>query len=108
MTVKEFADRFGLRIYCMPDGDREIKGGYAGDLLSWVMGRLSADSAWVTIMSNVNIVAVAALADPACVVLSEGVAPDVGVVEKAIENGLNILGTPLNTFSVCNTIASVI
>ena len=108
MTVRQFADRYGLRIYCMPDGDREIKGGYAGDLLSWVMGHLRADLAWVTIMSNVNIVAVAALADPSCIILSEGVSPDADVIAKAIENGVNVLGSGQDTFSVCKTLASIL
>ncbi len=108
MTVRQFADQYGFRIYCMPDGDREIKGGYAGDLLSWVMGRLRADQAWVTIMSNVNIVAVASLADPSCIILSEGVNPEEDVIAKAIENGVNILGSGQNTFSVCSTIASIL
>ena len=108
MTVREFAEQYGMRIFCMPDGDREIKGGYAGDLLSWVMGRLRADQAWVTIMSNLNIVAVASLADPSCIVLSEGVIPDNDVLTKAIENGVNILGAGQNTFSVCSTIQSIL
>lgn len=108
MTVREFAEQYGMRIFCMPDGDREIKGGYAGDLLSWVMGRLRADQAWVTIMSNLNIVAVASLADPSCIVLSEGVIPDNDVLTKAIENGVNILGSGQNTFSVCSTIQSIL
>ncbi|MBR2353641.1 MAG: hypothetical protein IKA76_03970 [Clostridia bacterium] len=106
MTVREFADKHGCRIYCMPDGDREIKGGYAGDLLSWVMGRLRSDRAWVTIMSNLNIVAVASLADPSCIILSEGVVPETDVIAKAIENGVNILGMAQDTFSVCLTVAS--
>ena len=108
MTVREFADRYGYRIFCMPDGDREIKGGYAGDLLSWVMGRLRADQAWVTIMSNVNIVAVATLADPACIILSESVNPESDVIAKAIENGVNILGSGQNTFSVCASLSSIV
>ena len=108
MTVRELTERLGYRVFCMPDGDREITGGYAGDLLSWVMGRLEADHAWVTIMSNVNVVAVATLADPSCVILSEGVTPDEGVIEKAMANGLNILGTEAHTFSVCAEIASLL
>ena len=108
MTVREFSEHFGYRVYCMPDGDREINGGYAGDLLSWVMGKLNANDAWVTIMSNANIVAVSALTDPACVILSENVKPDDGVIEKAMNNGLNLLGAEQDTFAVCNAIASVL
>ena len=108
MTVKELANEFGYRVLCMPDGDREVKGGYAGDLLSWVMGRLEADRAWVTIMSNVNIVAVATLADPSCIILSEKVSPDEGVLERAKQQGINILSTDRPTFCVCAEIASIL
>ena len=108
MTVKELASALNLKIVCMPDGDREVTGGYAGDLLSWVMGRAKAGDAWVTIMSNVNIVAVATLADPACIVLSEGVLADEGVIEKAMSVGVNILSSNEDTFSVSAKISNLI
>ncbi len=106
MTVGQLCEKNNYCIFCLCDPDREVAGGYAGDLLSWVMGRLDADHAWVTIMSNVNIVAVATLADPCCIILSEGVTPDEGVIEKARENGINVLGTAETTFSACLAIAS--
>lgn len=108
MTVKELAKTFDYKVLCMPDETREICGGYAGDLLSWVMGRLDADSAWVTIMSNVNIVAVATLADPSCIILSEGVAPDEGVLARAEQQGINVLATQKPTFAVCADLASIL
>ena len=108
MTVKELAQKLGYKILCMPDEERCVSGGYTGDLLSWVMGRLTADQAWVTIMSNVNIVAVANLADPSCIILSESVAPDEGVLEKAQEQGVNILSTEKSSFLVCTEIAAVL
>lgn len=101
MTVKELAVALDCKVFCMPDGDREITGGYAGDLLSWVMGRANSGDAWVTIMSNVNIVAVATLADPACILLSEGVEIDDEVVQKALGVGVNILGSKRDTFALC-------
>ena len=107
MTVKELAETCNFEILCMPDETREVRGGYAGDLLSWVMGKLDADYAWVTIMSNVNIVAVATLADPACIILSEGVAPDEGVLARAEAQGINLLSANKSTFEVCAKLASV-
>ncbi|MBE6597740.1 MAG: hypothetical protein E7641_08760 [Ruminococcaceae bacterium] len=89
----------------MPDPEREITGGYVGDLLSWVMGRAKAGDAWVTIMSNVNIIAVATLADPACIILSEGVRPDAGVIERAEASGVNLLGCEKDSFAVASQIA---
>ena len=91
MTVRELADKAHLRVAAMPDGDRPIDGVYIGDLLSWVMGRASEGDAWITIMSNRNIVAVATLADTACVLLAEGVQPDEGVADLAEQKGVNLL-----------------
>lgn len=108
MTVSEMAKRLELKSFCVPEGDREVTGGYAGDLLSWVMGRANAGDAWVTIMSNVNIVAVATLADPSCIVLSEGVEPDTDALSKAQAMGINVLGSKKDTFSLCADIASLV
>ena len=108
MTVKQLSVALGLDVICMPNPDREVKGGYAGDLLSWVMGRANAGNAWITIMSNVNIVAVASLADPSCIILSEGVNPDDGVIDRAQGLGVNVLKTTKDTFSACADVNSVL
>ncbi len=108
MTVNELAKQADFSAVHIADGEREILGGYAGDLLSWVMGRANEGDAWVTIMSNVNIVAVCTLADPACIVLSENVKPDDETLCRAKEQGVNILSTTLDTFAACARIAEVI
>ena len=98
MTVKELSQMQGFRAVAMPDADREISGIYIGDLLSWVMGRAKADDAWITIMSNINIVAVASLADVACIILAEGVNLDSSVVETARAKGVNIITSQLPAY----------
>jgi hypothetical protein len=108
MTVKEMSEKLNLKVICMPDGDREVSGGYAGDLLSWVMGRAQSGDAWITIMSNLNIIAVASLADPSCIILSEGVALDDGVRARAESQGVNVLSSELDTFALCAMIAKEI
>ena len=108
MTVKEMAKALDCKVMCMPDADREVTGGYAGDLLSWVMGRAKSGDAWVTIMSNVNIIAVATLADPACIILSEGVTVDDDVITKAQSVGVNVLGSCADTFSLCASISKLL
>ena len=100
MTVKEFAARHGMTVAAMPEGDREITGAYMGDLLSWVMGRAQSGDAWVTIMSNQNIVAVATLADVACIILAEDVQPDEGVAALAQQKGINLLRCPHSAFGI--------
>ncbi|MBR5587099.1 MAG: AraC family transcriptional regulator [Clostridia bacterium] len=99
MKVSELIKELDLKILTDTDfNDREIKGCYVGDLLSWVMGRAEQDDAWVTIMSNVNIVAVAALVDMACIILAEGVAVDKEVIDKANSQGIVLLSTNKNSF----------
>ena len=71
MTVDEVQKALSLERLTPGEGDREVTGGYCGDLLSWVMGRAPADSVWITVMGNVNAVAVAVLADVACILLAE-------------------------------------
>ena len=98
MTVNELAAMPGFTAVAIPDGDREINNVYIGDLLSWVMGRAKADDAWITIMSNINIVAVASLADVACIILAEGVTLDAAVTETAKAKGVNILTSDMPAY----------
>ena len=98
LTVKELSEMQGFRPVAMPDADREINGIYIGDLLSWVMGRAKADDAWITIMSNINIVAVASLADVACIILAEGVNLDSSVTDTARAKGVNIIASQLPAY----------
>lgn len=100
MTVKQLIDVCGFTAAALPDPDREVSGVYIGDLLSWVMGRAGADEAWITIMSNRNIVAVATLADTACIILAEGVVPDEGVADLATEKGVNVLQSDLSAYRI--------
>ena len=93
MTVKELVEKLELRAFAMPAPDREIHGAYIGDLLSWVMGRAGADSVWITIMSNINCIAVATLSDVSCILLAEGVTPDAELVRTSLERGVNLLGS---------------
>lgn len=98
MTVSNLCERAGLTAAVLPEGDRQVTGVYIGDLLSWVMGRAQSGDAWITIMSNQNIVAVATLADTACVILAEGVQPDEGVAQLAADKGINILLSPHSAY----------
>lgn len=100
MTVNELAEKLSLTPIAVPDGDREVDGAYVGDLLSWVMGRATSGNVWVTIMSNLNIVAVASLADVSCVLLAEGVTLDNAVTETAMQKDVNVLSTAKTTYEI--------
>ena len=100
MTVNEFASKLALTPIAVPDGDREVEGAYIGDVLSWVMGRATSGNVWITIMSNLNIVAVASLADVSCIVLAEGVTLDETVAETAKQKDVNVFSTTKTAYEV--------
>ena len=78
--------------------ERRIKGIYCCDLLSIVMGRAKAGDAWITVMGNINSVAVAVLADVSCIVLSEEMQFDYEALEKAMEQEVCVLASGLPTY----------
>ncbi len=108
MTVKALADQLSLTTLCMPEGDREMEGGYCGDLLSWVMSRAKSGDAWVTIMTNINVVAVASLTDCACVILAENAEVEPAVVEKAKSQGVNLFVSEKDSFALCAEIGALL
>ncbi len=98
MTVKELSERQEFSVIAMPEPEREVHGVYIGDLLSWVMGKASPDNAWITIMSNINVLAVASLCDVSTVILCEGVTLTDEIVSSAKEKGVNVLMTELSAY----------
>lgn len=108
MTVKELIEKMDLKILVEDDLDREVKDCYIGDLLSWVMGRAPADSAWLTVMGNINSIAVATLADVSCIILVENAALDDNARQKAEIHGVNILTTEDNSYKLAVAISELI
>lgn len=108
MTVQQVADRLSLTPVSVCDTDRKIEGVFIGDLLSWVMGRARSENAWITIMSNVNIVAVASLVDVACVILAEGVTLEPTVQEKAQQKGINVYSSEMNAYQLAVSMAELL
>ncbi len=98
MTVKELSERCNFKALSLPSPDRWAEGVYIGDLLSWVMGRAEADNIWITIMSNINVIAVASLADVSCIILAENVEADEDLLKVANEKDINILSSPLPAY----------
>ncbi len=108
MTVKELTEAAGIECLCIPCPDKEVKGVYIGDLLSWVMGRAEADNVWITIMSNLNVLAVASLTDVSCVVLAEGVKLDAEVLKTAEEKCVNVLCSDMSAYDIAIKLNGII
>ena len=69
------------------------------------MGRARSGNAWITIMSNANVAAVAALTDVSCVIFAEGVHPDPDAEQAARERGINLLSSDKGIYETAVLIA---
>ena len=106
MKVKNLADSELFAAIALPQGDREIDGVYACDLLSWVMGKANEGDAWITIMSNINTIAVAALKDTACIILAEDVVLEPEILKTAQEKCINVLLSSLSAYEISKILIS--
>lgn len=100
MNVADIAEALNLKCYAPGKEDCPVSGGYVGDLLSWVIGRAGQGSAWITIMSNVNVAAVGLLADVSMIILAEDVIPDDDLLDRAQRQGLGLYSSPLGAYEL--------
>ena len=101
MTVKEIAEKLNLTLKSGEDGvDREVTGGYAGDLLSLVMGKAQSGNVWVTIQTNINIMGVATLTDVSMIILAEGFFPDPNTAKRSDMEGIPIYSSEKTAFEL--------
>lgn len=99
MTIQNLIDTNTFTL--VNDGnnhDVELTGCYCCDLLSIAMGHAPQGCVWVTVMNNVNTLAVASLAECGCVVLACGVVADDAFLAKAAEQNITVFKTELPVF----------
>lgn len=99
MIVHEIVETLGLTVLTgVAHLDRDVAGGYVADLLSCVMAGAQAGNVWVTLQTHANIVAVAALNEVACIIVAEGAPVPQPTVDKAVEQEVVILSSPLPVY----------
>ena len=55
---------------------------------------------WITLQAHINIVAVAALGDIAAIIITENALPPEDVIEKANQQNVTLLSTPLGNYQI--------
>ena len=108
MTVNNLVEKLELKILVEGDLDREITGGYCGDLLSWVMGRAQSGDCWFTVMGNINAIAVSVLVDGACIVLCENSTLDDDAKNRAEMQGVWVLSSEENAYTLANKLGKTL
>lgn len=99
MTCREFCEKTGGKILSGND-KRELNGCYIGDLLSLAMSKVEENNLWITIQSNINIVAVASLTDAGCVLICDGFMPDDDALKKAIDEDIVIMTSEKSAYEL--------
>ena len=108
MKIKDLAEKLDLKVLTPYDEDRDVTGCYSGDLLSWVMSRAKEGDVWLTVMGNINAVAVAVLTECACIVLTENAALDEQAKNKAELQGVCFLQSEKNAYELSVEISKLI
>jgi len=94
MTVRELIETGQFKT--VNEGERTgsaVTKLFCCDLLSIAMSRAPQGAAWVTVMGNMNTLAVASLTEVSCVILAEGAALDEAACAKAKEKGITVLSS---------------
>ncbi|ADL68634.1 DRTGG domain-containing protein [Thermoanaerobacterium thermosaccharolyticum] len=71
--------------------EKEISNVYVCDLLSFVMSHVKSGSAWITIQTHVNVVAVALMTEISCIIICEGEKLDENAKVKADEENIPVI-----------------
>ena len=105
MLLKDIMEKTDFKLLS-GNADKDISGCYIGDLLSLAMSKVSKDNIWVTIQSNINIVAVATLTEAGCVVICEGFEPDAGVIQRAERENITILSSQMSAYEIAKILVT--
>ena len=101
MTLSEIAQKLRLEVKAGDDAlANEARGGYASDLLSDVIAHAREGDLWVTLQTHHNTIAVASMKELAGIVLVHGRQPEPDTLEKAQEEHIPLLVSPLPAFEL--------
>lgn len=106
MTLNDLVTLLGARpLTKNPDTGRELHGCYICDLLSYVMSHASKDNVWITVQTNINVVAVASLTEVGCVIIPENIEVEELTLQKAEAEGIILLSAPQTAFEIAAKLA---
>jgi len=100
MKLKELEGKGFSFLTNTHDEELEVSGVDSCDLLSWVMAKGKHDTAWITVQTHNNILAVASLLEFACIIIPENISVEQEIIDKANEQGVVMLSTQLEVFEI--------
>jgi hypothetical protein len=109
MTLKEIAEQLHLSVRCCEEHlERNITGGYTGDLMSDVIANGKPGSLWITMQIHVNIIAVAVLKDIAGIIIVQGREPAGDTMSRAAAEHVPILVSEFPAFEIAGRLYALL
>ena len=101
MKLKQIIDELGLKVITAAVSiDREVTGGYSGDILSEVIGNADEGNIWITVQTHQYIVTVAVMKSLSAIIFADGREPDIETVKKAEAEDVPILQSDIPAFNL--------
>ncbi len=108
MKVAELIEKLNLKVCAGQSGaENEISGCYIGDLMSLAMTGVQENNVWITIQTNINVVAVSALSGAGCVILADGFMLDENAVHKAESEEMPILSSEMTAYELAKALGEL-
>ena len=107
MKLQMVAEALNLTQITGQEIDCEITGCYIGDLMSLAMARLEEGEIWITIQTNLNVVAVSVLKGAGCVILADGAQPDADTKAKAEAEGVALFTSEKSVYILAKELGAL-
>ena len=98
MTITKLNSICNFSVLNMGNTDKTVNSVYCCDLLSIAMGQAPEGSAWITVMGNINSIAVATLTGISCIILASNMNLDDKALSKAQQKDVCVLKSSLPVF----------
>jgi len=107
--LSDLAKALEFATFCCPDQMmRPVRGVYCGDLLSDVLANADVGFLWITVQMHPNITGVAAVKELSGILLSNDRKPLADTLEKARQEHIPLLGSPLSTYELATRIGRLL
>ncbi|MDD2521265.1 MAG: DRTGG domain-containing protein [Anaerolineaceae bacterium] len=105
MNIGEIAELVEGKILSICNKDLEVRGAFAGDLMSDVLATIKPEAILITALNNPQIIRTALIADARLVILARGKLPSLDMIELSNSEGMPLIISPLGLFELSARLA---
>ncbi len=108
MKIKDIVKTLDLQVMSGEEFlEREVTGGYAGDLLSDVLANSKKGNLWITLQIHQNIIAVASSKELSGIIIVNGRKPEEETLKIAKEEKMPVIISSLLTYEVAGKLYEI-